>query len=147
MGNAMRVQTAKFVRIAVTGSVLGLVSFLGGTARGWSQGRNSSSQTPTQQQQQQQLPGMPPGNRGIAGPTLDPDTDTMTARMAEQQAKSRNSDRQKRLETDTQKLLALATELKEQVNKTDKNIMSLDVIKKADEIERLAKSVKERMKG
>ena len=146
MGNAMRVQTAKFVRIAVTGSVLGLVSFLGGAARGWSQGRNSSAQTTTQQQQQQ-LPGMPPGNRGIAGPTLDPDTDTMTARMAEQQAKSRNSDRQKRLETDTQKLLALATELKEQVNKTDKNIMSLDVIKKADEIERLAKSVKERMKG
>jgi hypothetical protein len=146
MGNAMRVQTAKFVRMAATGSVLGLVLFLGGTARGWSQGRNSSSQTTTQQQQQQ-LPGMPPGNRGIAGPTLDPDTDPMTARMAEQQAKSRNSDRQKRLETDTQKLLALATELKEQVDKTDKNIMSLDVIKKADEIERLAKSVKERMKG
>jgi hypothetical protein len=144
MGNAMRVQPTKFVRIVATGSVLGLVFFLGGTARGWSQGRNSSSQTTTQQQQ---LPGMPPGNRGIAGPTLDPDTDSMTARMAEQQAKSRNFDRQKRLETDTQKLLALATELKEQVDKTDKNIMSLDVIKKADEIERLAKSVKERMKG
>jgi hypothetical protein len=143
MGNAMRVQPTKFVRIAATGSVLGLVFFLGGTARGWSQGRNSPSQTTTQQQ----LPGIPPGNRGITGPTLDPDADSMTARMAEQQAKSRNFDRQKRLETDTQKLLALATELKEQVDKTDKNIMSLDVIKKADEIERLAKSVKERMKG
>lgn len=143
MGNAMRVQPTKFVRIAAAGSVLGLVFFLGGTARGWSQARNSPSQTTTQQQ----LPGMPPGNRGITGPTLDPDADSMTARMAEQQAKSRNFDRQKRLETDTQKLLALATELKEQVDKTDKNIMSLDVIKKADEIERLAKSVKERMKG
>jgi hypothetical protein len=41
----------------------------------------------------------------------------------------------------------LATELKEQVDKTDKNILSVDVIKKADEIEKLAKSVKDRMKG
>ncbi len=48
---------------------------------------------------------------------------------------------------DTEKLLSLATELKEQVDKTDKNILSVDVIKKADEIEKLAKSVKDRMKG
>jgi hypothetical protein len=51
------------------------------------------------------------------------------------------------LEADTAKLLSLATELKEQVGKTNQNVMSLDVIKKADEIEKLAKNVKERMKG
>jgi hypothetical protein len=146
----MRVQMTRHVRMAATVSVLGLIFFLGGTARGWAQGRNSGSQPTTQQQQQQQLPGIGinNGNRGLGvPPSLDPDTDPMTAKMADQQAKSRNNDRQKRLETDTQKLLALATELKEQVDKTDKNILSLDVIKKADEIERLAKSVKERMKG
>jgi hypothetical protein len=68
-------------------------------------------------------------------------------KMAEGQAKSRNIERQKKLEEDTAKLLSLATELKEQVDKTNQNVMSLDVIKKADEIERLAKSVKDRMKG
>ena len=67
--------------------------------------------------------------------------------MAEEQAKSRNVERQKKLEEDTARLLSLATELKQQVDKTNQNILSLDVIKKADEIERLAKSVKDRMKG
>jgi len=67
--------------------------------------------------------------------------------MAEQQAHSRNIDRQKKLKTDTDRLLALATDLKEQVDKTDKNVLSIEVIKKAEEIEKLARSVKERMKG
>ncbi len=67
--------------------------------------------------------------------------------MEDAQAKSRNVERQKKLQADTEKLLSLATELKEQVDKTDKNILSVDVIKKADEIEKLAKSVKDRMKG
>jgi hypothetical protein len=43
--------------------------------------------------------------------------------------------------------VSLTTALKEQVNESDKNILSLDMIKKADEIEKLAHSVKERMKG
>jgi hypothetical protein len=67
--------------------------------------------------------------------------------MEAQQARSRNNDRQKRLVADTDKLLALATQLKQDVDKTNKDIMSVDVIKKADEIEKLAHSVKERMKG
>jgi hypothetical protein len=66
---------------------------------------------------------------------------------AEQQEKARSSDRQKRLVADTDKLLALATDLKQQVDKTNPNILSVDVIKKAEEIEKLAHSVKERMKG
>jgi len=75
---------------------------------------------------------------------LDPLTD---AHRAEQQEAIRSTERQKRLVADTDKLLALATDLKEQVDKTNKNILSVDVIKKADEIEKLAHSVKERMKG
>jgi hypothetical protein len=66
---------------------------------------------------------------------------------AEQQEKARSSDRQKRLVADTDKLLALATDLKQQVDKTNPNILSVEVIKKAEEIEKLAHSVKERMKG
>jgi hypothetical protein len=73
--------------------------------------------------------------------------DTLGPRLEEQQAKSRNNDRQKRLVADTNKLLALAADLKQQVDKTDKDAPSVDVVKKAEEIEKLAKSVKDKMKG
>jgi hypothetical protein len=58
-----------------------------------------------------------------------------------------NKEREQRLKRDTDKLLQLATELKLYVDKSNENVMSLEVIKKADEIEKLAKSVKEKMKG
>jgi hypothetical protein len=57
------------------------------------------------------------------------------------------SDRQKRLVADTDKLVELTTALKEQVDETNKDILSVDMIKKAEEIEKLAHSVKERIKG
>jgi hypothetical protein len=66
--------------------------------------------------------------------------------MVEQQ-KLRVAERQKQLAADTDRLVSLTTALKEQVNESDKNILSLDMIKKAEEIEKLAHSVKERMKG
>jgi len=93
--------------------------------------------------QGQQVPGMPPGP-GVSNPN---EPNPLDPHREEKQADLRNSDRQKRLVADTDKLLALATDLKEQVDKTDKQILSVDVIKKADEIEKLAHSVKERMKG
>jgi hypothetical protein len=55
-------------------------------------------------------------------------------------------ERQAALRRDTEKLLSLAAELKENVDKTSPNILSMDVIKKAQEIEKLAKSVKDKMK-
>jgi hypothetical protein len=61
--------------------------------------------------------------------------------------RSRQSDRQKKLIADTDHLLALANELKADMDKTTKDTLSIDVIKKADEIEKLAHNVKERMKG
>lgn len=67
--------------------------------------------------------------------------------MEQNQMKMRNVDRQKQLVEDTQKLLALANELKADVDKSNKDTLSLDVVKKADEIEKLAHSVKEKMKN
>ncbi len=67
--------------------------------------------------------------------------------LQEQQAILRDKERQQKLVSDTNKLLELATDLKTQVDKTNRGIMSVDVIKKADEIEKLAHSVKDRMKG
>lgn len=60
--------------------------------------------------------------------------------------KKRNEIRQKQIQQDSEKLLQLATELKEYVDKSNENILSMDVIKKADEIEKFAHSVKEKMK-
>jgi len=57
------------------------------------------------------------------------------------------SERQKRLVADTDKLVELTTALKEQVDESNKDILSLDMVKKAEEIEKLAHSVKERIKG
>ena len=46
--------------------------------------------------------------------------------------------RQQEIKKDTDKLLELANELKQYVDKTNENIISLDVIKKAEQIEKLA---------
>ncbi len=56
-------------------------------------------------------------------------------------------DRQLALKRDTDKLLEMATGLKQSVDRTDSGILSVDVIKRAQEIEKLAKSVREKMKG
>jgi hypothetical protein len=48
---------------------------------------------------------------------------------------------------DTVKLLEMANELKAAVDKSNKDTLSLDVVRKADAIEKLAHSVKEGMKG
>lgn len=65
----------------------------------------------------------------------------------EQQAIKRNSQRQQDIVNDTAKLLDLAQQLKDEVDKSRKDQMSVSVIKKAEEIEKLAKAVKEKMKG
>lgn len=55
--------------------------------------------------------------------------------------------RQAQLRVDTAKLVALTAELKDQVDKTGINILSMDVVKKAQQIQKLAKSVQDKMKN
>lgn len=76
-----------------------------------------------------------------------PPGDEERIRLEKDMAKKANQERQAQLKRDTDKLLTLATELKQYVDKSNENTLSLDVIKKADEIEKLAHSVKEKMKG
>lgn len=57
------------------------------------------------------------------------------------------TDKQRRMVEETDKLLQLATDLKAQVDKSTKDTLSVQVIKKADEIEKLAHSLKEQMKS
>jgi hypothetical protein len=55
-------------------------------------------------------------------------------------------ERQAQIVADTNKLYQLAQELQAEVAKSSKNTLSLAVVKKAAEVERLAKSLKERVK-
>ena len=85
--------------------------------------------------------------RGLPDLTKGEENDSTRIRMEENAAKARNTDRFKRLQSDTDKLLKLSTELKEDVDKSTKNELSLDVIRKAAEVEKLAHDIKERMRG
>jgi hypothetical protein len=123
----------KMLRLTVVGMVL-LLTMLPETLSG-----GQMPQPPALPSRQN--PGTPPSSSGL------PDFGSSNPKIEEQQARARSTERQKKLVADTEKLLALATELKTDVDKTNQNILSVDVIKKADEIEKLAHSVKERMKG
>lgn len=72
-------------------------------------------------------------------------------KMREQQAKQQNyaaanAERKRQIAEDSARLLKLATDLKAEVDKTTKDMLSITVIRKADEIERLAHNMKEKMK-
>jgi hypothetical protein len=86
-----------------------------------------------------------PGARGDTSPMGD--EDEARARISREMAKKANQERLAALKTDTDKLLKLSVELKSYVDKSNENVLSLDVIKRADEIEKLAHSVKDKMKG
>jgi hypothetical protein len=96
----------------------------------------------------QQSPNGPPPstNRGDPNQPIT-DEDDARARITHDMEKKAAKERVAALKTDTDKLLKLSVELKQYVDKSDENVLSLDVIRKADEIEKLAKSVKDKMKG
>ncbi|HLH08986.1 MAG TPA: hypothetical protein VKW78_17235 [Terriglobales bacterium] len=68
-------------------------------------------------------------------------------RMERERQKRMNTERFESLKRDTDKLLELATELKQNVDRANENTLSLDVIKKTDEIDKLAKQIRDKMKG
>jgi hypothetical protein len=80
-------------------------------------------------------------------PTAPAPPDENQQHIEREMAKRANQERQAELKRDTDHLFKLATELKQYVDKSNENTLSLDVVKKADEIEKLAHSVKEKMKG
>jgi len=85
-----------------------------------------------------------PGQRPPAGVAPD---DVWQQQQRKEMEKKANLQRQEEIKKDSEKLLELATELKQSVDKSSENTLSLDVIKKAEQIEKLAKAVKEKMKG
>ncbi len=97
---------------------------------------------------QQTDPGAPPGaGTGGRAPFGEREQTTVSAQMQEQMADRRNSERQKQLVADTEKLYQLASELRAEVARSNKEQLSVPVVKRSEEIEKLARAVKERMRG
>lgn len=66
--------------------------------------------------------------------------------LEDRRLKEANKKRQDDIREDTEKLFQLATELKDAVDKSNEHELSLNVVRKAEEVEKLAKKVKEKMK-
>lgn len=103
------------------------------------------------------LPGMtapavaqtaPAGTAGQKpGTTAEEARDREFEAIRKSQAKRLNQARYEDIRRDTDKLLELANQLKRYVENANENTLSLEVIRKAEEIEKLAKDVKSRMKS
>jgi hypothetical protein len=91
---------------------------------------------------QSQPQDLPPG-LGQTTPPISPEQE----RIEHDRAKAINKERFESLKHDTDKLLELATELKQNVDRANENTLSLEVIRKTDEIDKLAKQIREKMKG
>ncbi len=94
----------------------------------------------------------PNPNQPIPGPEASrfPDANAQMTMHQQQNKKASieaaNLERKRQIADDSAKLLKLATDLKAEVDKTSKDTLSMGVIKKAEEIEKLAHAVKEKMK-
>ena len=79
-------------------------------------------------------PGSKPGDEKLPPPLGSP--------------KAALQENEKTLKKKVERLFQLATELKDEADKTDSiNVLSMAMLKKADEIENLAKDIKTRAKG
>jgi hypothetical protein len=85
----------------------------------------------------------PSANPGQANAAAQPSAPNATN---QEKAAVADSDRKKRITDESSQLLAMAIALKAEVDKSSKDTLSLNVIRKADEIERLAHIVKEKTK-
>jgi len=115
-------------RIHVIGAlVLSACGWLGVNAM-----RGQAPETGDAQHRTQQTPGEPPP----VGPGL-PDAE-----------KKALEDNDKDMKKKVDRLFMLATELKAEVDKTDSSrVLSLNLVKKAEEIEKLAREIKNKGKG
>ena len=122
----METVSMKTRRVYLAGVILlGAFGWLGANAR--------QEQTPDAVRRVQQKPGQEPPQEGPPLPNAD-------KKILEENDK----DMKKKVD----RLFELATELKAEVDKTDSSkVLSLNLMKKAEEIEKLARDIKNRSKG
>jgi len=79
--------------------------------------------------------------------TANSNANQKTSQPSQEQNLSPAEKRRADLLADTEKLYQLTQELKAEVARSNKDTLSVAVVKKAQEVERLAKSIKERSRG
>ena len=90
-----------------------------------------------------QLPQQPPGRQPPGRPPVLPPED-----LPKVDNKVVLKENQKQIQQDVQRLYTLASELKEEVTKTDStSVLSLAMVRKAEEIEKLARQIKSLARG
>jgi hypothetical protein len=119
--------------MAVTLILLGLLGFSPRAAgQGLSQGLPGMPQRPGQNSQKKNFP--------PEGPSSFP-------RTSLKQKQAIINDNFKKLKQHSQELAKLAKSLQNEVEKSNQNVLSLEIVKKAEEAEKLAKKIKEEAKG
>ena len=92
---------------------------------------------------------MPDASNNTSSPPLfgnSAPADPSQSHMIREMAKERSVLRQKEIVNETNQLLDLAKQLKDAVDKSSKDQLSMNVVNTAGEIEKLAKSVKQKMR-
>ena len=89
----------------------------------------------------QESPGAAAAQGRIPGPSSTP----AEIEMQKHIAKQRNQERFAKIKKDTDQLLELATQLKKSVDQASEETLSLEVVRKAEQIEKLAKQVRQKM--
>jgi peptidoglycan hydrolase CwlO-like protein len=85
---------------------------------------------------------------GVTPDRRNPDDSPSAAPINPSAGKKRLEENEKDIKTKIERLYELATELKAEVDKTDSSkVLSLNLVKKAEEIEKLAHDIKNRSKG
>jgi hypothetical protein len=89
----------------------------------------------------------PPTTQAPTAPSASEPQAADASKMTKQQkVAAADNERKKQLTDESAQLLSMALALKAEVDKTTKDTLSINVIRKADEIEKLARNVKEKMK-
>ena len=99
-------------------------------------------------QQDSPPPDLTRGRRRADGRPDGPDDASNGATFPPSSSKAMLEERQKSIKKDVEKLYDLAAQLKTEVEKTDSTtVLSLAMLKKAEEIEKLARQIKDHAKG
>lgn len=86
----------------------------------------------------------PPRNGAAGQALLNGPSPTPVVYKSDKQA--RVAEDQLELRLDVQRLYALSTELKDEVDRSDANVLSMSVLRRTQDIEKLAKQIRERAK-
>ena len=86
-----------------------------------------------------------PATAGQGRASVPPSPTPAEIEMQRRMAKQRNQERFAKIKKDTDQLLELATQLKKSVDQASEETLSLEVIRKAEQIEKLARQVRHKM--